>query len=154
MKRQSRISARFQIVALVLALALLAAASASHAAPRGVSFLATADPQYEYNPRDHTEDCDCCGECRRGVTEMTMSDMVTKLKSQSELRGLLVAGDLTQNARLDEWEAYKAARKDVAGKFYDGVGNHDTDPEGNCCLGLGHSGFCVCKDRISQDLER
>ncbi len=154
MERPRPVISRFHIAALAMMLGLLAAVSTSYAGPRDVSFLATADPQYENNPRDHTGDCNCCGDCRRGKTNLTMSDMVNKLRSQDTLRGIVVAGDLTQNARLDEWEAYKEARKGVAAKFYDGVGNHDTDPEGNCCAGLGHSGFCVCKATILKDMER
>ena len=128
------------LVASVLALALVPNAEAQTA--RSVSFLATADPQFENDP-DETEE----RQRKRSVQLAVMRQLSARVR-QGNSNGIIVAGDLTQNSRIDEFEAYLASIAGVADRVYDGLGNHDME-SGNCCVGLGHSGYCTCPLRIA-----
>ena len=81
---------------------------------RSVRFLATADPQYDNG--NHT---------RNAVADETLSVMAGMIKSSDDIRGLLVAGDLTQNSRKDEREWFESATWRIRDYLYEGMGNHD-----------------------------
>ncbi len=84
------------------------------ATTRDVRFLATADPQYD-NGSPNAE------------ANQTLSTMVNQLRSSGQqVRGILIAGDLTQNTRTkDEFSWYKNALSGYSRFVYDGLGNHD-----------------------------
>lgn len=113
-------------------------------AQRDVRFLATADPQFW-----RTEDDQSVISRRNPTAEDTLNVMNDWLRDGSRrLRGALVAGDLTQNSRLDEWMIYRSTIEDPVNArtaarsrenpvwvdipygtinrlWYDTVGNHD-----------------------------
>lgn len=113
--------------------------------PRDIHFLAIADPQYENNPQDNVE--------RTKEREDSNAAMASINQLISGLDGIVVAGDLTQWSRRDEFQAYQAARGNNLAKYYDGVGNHDLTA-GECCNGVGAGAFCTCAGEILRDLNR
>jgi hypothetical protein len=95
-------------------------------ANRDVRFLATGDPQY-WNSRID-------GGNNTGVNETADEVMKTvrDLKqSTKQIRGVIVAGDLTQNARDDEWGAYEDSMGTMDRFFFEGLGNHDVASTGS-----------------------
>lgn len=85
-----------------------------------VRFLATADPQY--GPNDDESDT---------ATE-ALASAGYALAVNDTLRGLIVAGDLTDRTRLDEFQKYENAIADIIDRVYDGIGNHDLDDQYPC----------------------
>ncbi|WP_158527329.1 ricin-type beta-trefoil lectin domain protein [Pelagibaculum spongiae] len=81
---------------------------------RSVRFLATADPQYDNTDFN-----------RNGISDRTLSVAGNMIKSSNNIRGLIVAGDLTQNSRKDERELFERATWPVRDYLYEGMGNHD-----------------------------
>ncbi|HPF37806.1 MAG TPA: metallophosphoesterase [Phycisphaerae bacterium] len=82
---------------------------------RHVRFLVTADCQYQNHDGD-----------RKAVADATASQMQSFVDNpQHRIRGILVAGDLTQWARVDEWEDYCDSIRGYEEFYYDGLGNHD-----------------------------
>ena len=88
---------------------------------RDIKFLATGDPQLNNNPYRLVQ--------REGAKSAPKSVRTMKHIMSNELnssqKGLIIAGDLTQNARNQEFRWYE---KLIAGKekfVYDGLGNHD-----------------------------
>ena len=102
-------------------------------ANRDVRFLATGDPQY-WNSRIDGNDNNY------GVNE-TADAVMAKMKAllQSELtsppeemiRGIIVSGDLTQNAREDEHDQYVASITGIQKYVFEGLGNHDINVTGS-----------------------
>jgi hypothetical protein len=94
------------------------------AALRPVHFAVTADPQIENNNGARYDICD-----------KTFRTIARSLFSDPSMRGLIVAGDLTQNTRpYDELSHYAATLSnygdlgpniDCLPYTYDGLGNHD-----------------------------
>jgi len=89
-------------------------------ANRDLRFLATGDPQY-WNSRISSG-------TNSGVNET--ADVVMKTvrdlkQSSKRIRGIIVAGDLTQNARDDEWDEYIQSQGTMDRFFFEGLGNHD-----------------------------
>lgn len=95
-----------------------------------VRFLATADPQYDnrtdYEPNRHSWD--------------VAHAMTKQFENDQNIRGIIVAGDLTQNTRPnDEFRTYKNSWKntvnydgyllerDYSPYVFDGLGNHDQE---------------------------
>ncbi len=82
-----------------------------------VKFLVTADPQYDIENFDPID----------GLTRN--SDNFFKIAEQKLVqegfRGLLIAGDLTHNARKEEFQRYQEMTKNILPYLYDGLGNHD-----------------------------
>lgn len=83
---------------------------------RSVRFLATADPQYDNGNAG-----------RNQVANTTLSVMANMIKSSDNIRGLMVAGDLTQNSRKDEREFFENATWRIRDYLYEGMGNHDDE---------------------------
>jgi len=92
--------------------ALLVPASAL--AQETVRFLATADCQYENG-----------NSARREASHHSFDTMVAMLTDQPDVRGVLIAGDLTQNTRSDELNDYRVGIEAMSPFVYEGLGNHD-----------------------------
>ncbi len=112
---------------------------------RDVRFLVTGDPQYQ-NSADNSN------------ADHTLSAMVNSIVYTPQIRGMVVAGDLTQNSRpRDEFTWYKNAISGMSRFVYDGIGNHDLI-EGNylqkyaCGLPSGMDSTCVNRTEIQDDL--
>ena len=93
---------------------------------RDVHFLVTADPQYfKYYHEEKNRD----------NSDRTLNYMVRRLQGSCtsttylgncEIRGFIVAGDLTQQGKKEELSWYKDGGIKGAVRFaYDGLGNHD-----------------------------
>jgi hypothetical protein len=81
---------------------------------RDIRFLATGDPQYSNSNASNANAND------------TLANMRARLTSDKSLRGMVVAGDLTNNTRPeDEFEYYLDALGWAAPFTFDGLGNHD-----------------------------
>lgn len=91
-----------------------------------IKFLATADPQYENNPAETIQRF-----TKRYYTDQTMAAINNKLATKNYM-GVVVAGDLTQNAWDSEFESYLEAVGSHEMFYYHGLGNHDY-----------FSGFCI-----------
>ncbi len=95
---------------------------------RNVRFLATADPQYwkgngglRYllSAKAHNNNAD-----------RVLYQMNKILRDNRSVRGILVAGDLTQDGKDSEVEQYRTAVDGLRRFYYDGIGNHyETDVE-------------------------
>lgn len=79
---------------------------------RDVRFLATADPQF-YHSEDENQDEEEGYNRAARVTLIEMKRMLAD--SRWGLYGALVAGDLTQNGRLDEWMEFRSHIDDTVG---------------------------------------
>jgi hypothetical protein len=95
---------------------------------RDVRFLATADPQFWWEgfwkaggDPDKQEE----REQAHRDTVAVHRTMKARLDADPRLRGILVAGDLTENARIDELQQYRSSFGDYRGFLFDGLGNHD-----------------------------
>lgn len=108
---------------------------------RDVRFLAIGDPQYfdhrccnaagETNPNGDAcpapYNLPCPESVERGhVADNTADQCVTELITNPLLRGVVVAGDLTQTAGIqDEFQQYLDSWHDHLPWVYEGLGNHD-----------------------------
>ncbi len=83
-------------------------------------FIATTDPQYDNGANDHY---------RNKISDNTMERISVMLDQDKDIKGVIVAGDLTQNARfLDEFSWYEHSINGMKLQVYDGTGNHDETP--------------------------
>jgi 3',5'-cyclic AMP phosphodiesterase CpdA len=103
-------------------------------------FLATADCQYE-NGNDS----------RKDRSNKTFETMFSIFDREPDIRGMLIAGDLTQNSRKDEFQWYQNGIASHGKFIYEGLGNHDVaKPDFGqrlaCAFGLG---ACVFPKTIS-----
>lgn len=93
--------------------------------PRNVRFAATADPQYWDVPGN-------ADVAKHKVLADKLMNMSRVLLGMHR-RGVLVAGDLTQNASLNEHDWYNFAMAGQKRFFFDGLGNHDYWQGTNTC---------------------
>ena len=119
MKRNIR---RAGVLLLLLGLMSLRYVPALSQTGRSVKFLATADPQY--NTRPNQVD-------KIKAADRTLAEIGDKLTSD-EYRGIIIAGDLTQRTRMDEWNLYLKAIEPFKTDVYDGTGNHDRQDDKEC----------------------
>ncbi len=89
---------------------------------RRVDFLATGDFQYNQHDRSNQE-------VRKYLSDATAEVLISRFNRNRHHRGILVAGDLTQFAVESEFDEYQEAMGDWDEYFYDGLGNHDFDPD-------------------------
>ena len=85
---------------------------------RNVRFAATGDPQF----------WEALGqfEGRNGTASATMAEVNSSIgDGNSSYRGVLVAGDLTNNNAAEEYDWYTAAMFGFQRFYFDGLGNHD-----------------------------
>lgn len=101
-----------------------AALPAMTPANRDVRFLITGDPQY-WDDGSITEDDE-----RNEVSDTTLKAMTRALNANKQIRGILVSGDLTQNASNSELESYESAIADAQHFVFEGLGNHDIEDMG------------------------
>lgn len=83
------------------------------------NFIASGDPQFQNDPGADIE---------RGKREVMSSvTMVSALANVEgyRMKGLVIAGDLTQNSRNDEIARYFQSIAGKENQVYDGLGNHD-----------------------------
>jgi hypothetical protein len=113
---------------------------------RDVHFLATADPQFNNGNADR----------REGALD-TLGAMMGRIRTDPSIRGMLVAGDLTQNSRLfDEYATYQFGIRQHPHHVFDGLGNHDDMPpslDQFLACGLMNEG-CVKPKAIREDIFR
>lgn len=76
-----------------------------------LKFLATGDPQYSYKDK-----------VAEGASNFVMNEVRKKL---NENLGLVIAGDMTHEARPEELVTYQHSIKGFEKKVYEGLGNHD-----------------------------
>jgi hypothetical protein len=99
---------------------------------RHVRFLASGDPQY--NNSDIDGDGNTSGDAAQ--SDATLMEIVQRTRDDLSIRGVIVNGDLTQNARgddgdidvgkaEDELNAYKFVVAPEQHMFFEGLGNHD-----------------------------
>ncbi len=96
------------------------------ATSRDVRFLVTGDPQYfiSNGKREHKDAPDAV--LRAMVGQMSASSCnYAKYLAGCQIRGMIVAGDLTQQAKGIEMDWYRDAITGAARFAYDGLGNHD-----------------------------
>lgn len=124
-----------------------------------LSFAAVADPQLNQNINGQ----------RVAIRNARAKYTLDKTYNNESYRGLLVAGDLTQNttkweilqfynALLPEEEAENelgailnhSRRLD---RLYEGIGNHDME-KGTCCSGTGARDDCVCESELLDIVNR
>lgn len=97
-----------------------------HAQKRDVHFLATGDPQYfkYYKEEKNRRKSDAV--FKEMVHRLQKSCSSTKYLGDCEIRGMIVAGDLSQQAKKEELSWYKDGGIKGAVRFgYEGLGNHD-----------------------------
>lgn len=85
--------------------------------PHTIHFLATADPQYNYeemNPNKSSV-----------INADSISAMISRKLCCGDYRGVIISGDLTHNSRLDEFEKYQSFIRCFKPYAFDGLGNHD-----------------------------
>lgn len=111
---------------------------------RSVRFLVTADCQYEHPGGVFSA-------TRSPIANATTSLMTSMARTDANrIRGIIYAGDLTQNARRDEWEAYLASFGDMGEFLYDGMGNHDLAND-RPCITTSPDG-CTIRDEIAETI--
>jgi hypothetical protein len=96
------------------------------ATSRDVRFLVTGDPQYfKFNGEQrHRRESDAV--FRAMVGQMSASECnYPRYLAGCKIRGMIVAGDLTQQAKGLEMDWYRDAITGAARFAYDGLGNHD-----------------------------
>ena len=119
---------------------------------RDVHFLVSADCQY-----DNGYESDAISREDRRDADGVNEELLRLLQNDWSIRGILYAGDLTQNARLyDEFAWYKDSISGFTRFVFDGLGNHDlTEPDdvwqstGACVI---HDTDCVDPDAIREDI--
>jgi hypothetical protein len=102
---------------------------ADHAGTRSVRFLATADPQFWWEDKAVLTEPDRNPSARHTLWRMTRELADSCLPSGCEIRGITVSGDLTQYSRRNEFEWYTSSVRDYLRYVYDGLGNHDLEPD-------------------------
>lgn len=106
-------------------------------ANRSVRFLATGDPQYNNSDIDSGVNSG-----RAELADIGMAGIKQFMRENDDVRGILVNGDMTQNARGDdgdidvgkssnEFDAFKAAMGGQRPFFFEGLGNHDVESTGS-----------------------
>lgn len=111
---------------------------------RSVRFLASADCQYQHpGTTAAATDWPVADATNQRMKSMT-------LNKPNRIRGILYAGDLTQNARRDEWEHYKSEIGSMGEFFYDGMGNHDLAND-RPCVTTSPAG-CTIRDEIAETI--
>ncbi|MBM3846986.1 MAG: hypothetical protein FJ405_11965, partial [Verrucomicrobia bacterium] len=93
------------------------------ATKRHLHFLVSADCQY-CAPGDCSEDWIPAANT---TATLVNQHMVARLKSNSTIRGILYAGDLTQFASATEMDTYLASIAGYTRFVFDGLGNHDLE---------------------------
>jgi hypothetical protein len=130
-------------------------AEADDSSVREVRFLATADPQYI---QENGTGTDAAGIWNRNARDITWrAKGLVGTGDRRGRRGVIVAGDLTQDAyyQLTDWYFQSlggpAGRFDSVGGygrlFYDGLGNHDYAYHSNGCELIGQ-----CPQKIWDDV--
>jgi len=126
-----------------------------------LSFTAAADPQFNKSSNN-----------TRASFENDIAEfLLTKLYKDTNKKGLIIAGDLTQHAY--RWEILKfynsmlsseendlnriIERKDELDRLYEGLGNHDMK-KGTCCdnagTDAGVNGNCICQSGLTDIINR
>lgn len=82
-----------------------------------LNFIVTADPQYDRWQMDPD------GPITK--TADRVSKILKKKVHAKEIEGIIIAGDMTHNACLEELERYKGFIKGIEPFVYEGLGNHD-----------------------------
>lgn len=90
-----------------------------NAESRNIRFLVTADCQY-----CNTADCPDRGD-ENLMAHATHQHMIARMNLDPSLRGICIAGDLTQFASDSELDTYLASIAGYTHFVYDGLGNHD-----------------------------
>lgn len=111
---------------------------------RNVRFLVTADPQYDNSDIKSKK-----------VSDQTLESMIRLLRDNSQVRGIVIAGDLTQNTRSnDEFAWYKEAISGFSRFVFDGLGNHDLfeSTTGQDFVCVFNPDICVDPDRLRDDI--
>lgn len=107
---------------------------------REVNFLATADPQYWHTPPDHD-----AGVAALDIqADRILAHMDMRVLADKSYRGILVAGDLTQDSFQFQFDRYEAFTSPVSRFMFDGLGNHDL--MNTSCDGIHPR--AVCSERI------
>ncbi|MGI9279384.1 MAG: metallophosphoesterase family protein [Endozoicomonas sp.] len=91
----------------------------------------------------------------RNQTSLSTLSRINNAIQKQKAHGVVIAGDLTQNARLyDEFVYYEDAIKPFKHRVYDGMGNHDDTPadfwQTVACYFKTHE--CVARDKIINHL--
>lgn len=116
-------------------------------ANRDVCFLVSADCQYDNEDGQHGSGSE--------EANLINAAMVTRVDTNRRIRGVVYAGDLTQNTRpLDEFDWYMASLQGKARHVFDGLGNHDEyEPDAGQWLACTvEAPACVDPDRISWEI--
>jgi len=106
------------------------------AANRSVRFLATGDPQYNNSDISNGVNSGRAAQADTGIAGLKQF-----MRDNDDVRGIIVNGDLTQNARgddgdidigkaSDELDAFKGAMGGLRPFFFEGLGNHDVESTG------------------------
>lgn len=90
---------------------------------RDVRFLATADCQFDQKDPIWND-----------ASGTVCSYMTQTLLADNRIRGILNAGDLTQNTSETEIDMYHGAIAGYGRFWFDGLGNHDYGPQGHADL--------------------
>ena len=126
---------------------------------RDVRFTVTADPQYDnrgLSDGDHGDQELMVEFADQVMAIMTFrSDYNRDAVGMRNTRGIIVAGDLTQNSRKDEFDRYKESMEGYDHLVYDGLGNHDVIvPTTAQDLACPHIDSCVDPDDIADWVKR
>lgn len=153
------------LLSIICIAALISVQLSHHSA---VHFLVTADPQFGASNQDNKDDLDYRLTWNQ-TSRRTLQVMAAKKSSHTDIRGILVAGDLTNNSQpYGQYDLYKSSLNPVgAGKnqanalrfVYDGIGNHDMvkasslkSPSANAIACQEHSVTCVSTALIREEL--
>ena len=82
-----------------------------------IRFLATADPQYNYEEMNPDK--------LSVINSDSIGAIISRKMCSGEYRGVIISGDLTHNSRLDEFEKYQSFIQCFKSYAFDGLGNHD-----------------------------
>ena len=85
-------------------------------------FIATGDPQYQNDPGAAVDRT-----ATRTMTDVTMWGLVVPLARAYGMKGVIVAGDLTELSRNDEIPVFYDGIKGYEARIYEGLGNHDLE---------------------------
>ncbi len=112
---------------------------------RNVKFLATSDPQFDVNNDSEEEQ-----------SFAVLNAMKQTLNNDSQYRGMLISGDLSENTTQEDFDLYKSQLAGYEHLTYDGFGNHDLynhSPVAQFSCQNG-DGFCVTPKTIIEDLRQ
>ena len=117
-------------------------------AERNFNFFMTGDPQYDNGAY-----------ARNAVSDRTLKSIGDQILADTNLnKGLMIAGDLTQNTRPnDEFEFYQDAIDFYEDYVYDGQGNHDEHEPDDSIQRTGcavNATWCVNEDDLISYLRR